>query len=113
MYSQFECINLTPVYRSFESGGRMFERYKSIVGGDDDAHVPFVRAASAERCVDSARNWTAGEFVRFLGFTNATSCRQRFLIFEQRFCKSYPQPCHLGRRKLFMFFTDCSSCTSR
>ena len=39
----------------------MFERYKVLVGGDDDAHIPFIRAASAERCVDSATNWTSGE----------------------------------------------------
>ena len=46
----------------------MFERYKTLVGGNDDAHVPFVRAASAERCVDSATNWTSGKHIGFLFF---------------------------------------------
>ena len=46
--------------RSYEAGGREFERYSELVDGNDEAHVPFVRSSSASRCVDSATNWTSG-----------------------------------------------------
>ena len=48
------------IHRSYEAGKREFERYSELVDGNDEAHVPFVRASSASRCVDSATNWTSG-----------------------------------------------------
>ena len=43
--------------RSYNAGQVSYRRYAYLVGEDE---VPFVRAASSERVVDSAMNWTAG-----------------------------------------------------
>ncbi|KAJ7149354.1 phytase [Mycena filopes] len=43
--------------QSFEAGSTVFERYAHLVTVDN---LPFVRASSGERVVDSANNWTAG-----------------------------------------------------
>ena len=46
--------------RSAETGAEMYRRYRNLF---NETSVPFVRAASAVRVVDSATNWTAGRFV--------------------------------------------------
>jgi hypothetical protein len=43
--------------QSLNSGREFFTRYMSLV---QDAKLPFVRASSSQRVVDSATNWTAG-----------------------------------------------------
>ncbi|CAK5265068.1 unnamed protein product [Mycena citricolor] len=43
--------------QSLESGKEIFERYGELV---DEDHIPFVRASSGQRVVDSANNWTTG-----------------------------------------------------
>ncbi|KAJ7085699.1 histidine phosphatase superfamily [Mycena belliarum] len=43
--------------QSFEAGAAVYERYSNLVDAD---HLPFVRASSGKRVVDSANNWTAG-----------------------------------------------------
>lgn len=43
--------------RSFEAAEVHFERYAALV---DDDRLPFVRASSSQRVVDTATNWTAG-----------------------------------------------------
>ncbi|KAH9050588.1 phytase [Lactarius hengduanensis] len=43
--------------QSFDAGVAAFDRYAHIVSNDN---LPFVRAASSTRVVDSATNWTAG-----------------------------------------------------
>ncbi|KAJ6502122.1 phytase [Mycena sanguinolenta] len=43
--------------QSYEAGATVFERYTNLVDADS---VPFVRASSGARVVDSANNWTAG-----------------------------------------------------
>ncbi|KAK7038073.1 phosphoglycerate mutase-like protein [Favolaschia claudopus] len=43
--------------QSHEAGGTVFERYAGLVDADN---LPFVRASSGTRVVDSANNWTAG-----------------------------------------------------
>ncbi|KAJ7172078.1 phytase [Mycena filopes] len=43
--------------QSSEAGSAVFERYARLVTTDN---LPFVRASSGERVVDSANNWTAG-----------------------------------------------------
>ncbi|KAJ6525468.1 phytase [Mycena vulgaris] len=43
--------------QSHEAGALVFERYSNLVDTD---HLPFVRASSGARVVDSANNWTAG-----------------------------------------------------
>ncbi|KAJ7681800.1 histidine phosphatase superfamily [Mycena rosella] len=43
--------------QSYEAGARVFERYANLVDADN---IPFVRASSGTRVVDSANNWTAG-----------------------------------------------------
>ncbi|KAJ7311475.1 phytase [Mycena albidolilacea] len=45
--------------QSYEAGASVFERYANLVDADN---VPFVRASSGVRVVDSAANWTAGFF---------------------------------------------------
>ncbi|KAJ7461520.1 phytase [Mycena latifolia] len=42
---------------SYKSGASVFERYANLVDADN---LPFVRASSGVRVVDSANNWTAG-----------------------------------------------------
>ncbi|KAH7909639.1 histidine phosphatase superfamily [Hygrophoropsis aurantiaca] len=43
--------------QSFDAGQAHFARYGSLI---NDAMLPFVRASSSERVVESALNWTAG-----------------------------------------------------
>ncbi|KAF8205775.1 acid phosphatase [Mycena galopus ATCC 62051] len=43
--------------QSYEAGATVFERYTNLVDADN---LPFVRASSGVRVVDSANNWTAG-----------------------------------------------------
>ncbi|KAJ7033180.1 histidine phosphatase superfamily [Mycena alexandri] len=43
--------------QSFESGETAFHRYSSLVTEDD---IPFVRASSMSRVVETGKNWTAG-----------------------------------------------------
>ncbi|KAJ7217169.1 acid phosphatase [Mycena pura] len=43
--------------QSYEAGTAVFERYANLVDADN---LPFVRASSGMRVVDSANNWTAG-----------------------------------------------------
>ncbi|KAJ7716091.1 histidine phosphatase superfamily [Mycena metata] len=43
--------------QSFESGETAFHRYSSLVTPDD---IPFVRASSMSRVVETSKNWTAG-----------------------------------------------------
>ncbi|KAJ7137743.1 histidine phosphatase superfamily [Mycena epipterygia] len=43
--------------QSYEAGASVFERYGNLVDADN---LPFVRASSGTRVVDSANNWTAG-----------------------------------------------------
>jgi hypothetical protein len=43
--------------RSFLAGALQFERYRDIVGSEN---LPFVRASSSKRVIESATNWTAG-----------------------------------------------------
>ncbi|KAJ7112415.1 acid phosphatase [Mycena crocata] len=43
--------------QAYEAGALVFERYRNLVDAD---HLPFVRASSGARVVQSATNWTAG-----------------------------------------------------
>ncbi|KAF7337978.1 Phytase [Mycena venus] len=43
--------------QSYQAGATVFERYGDLVNADN---LPFVRASSGVRVVDSANNWTAG-----------------------------------------------------
>ncbi|KAJ7743678.1 histidine phosphatase superfamily [Mycena maculata] len=43
--------------QSFETGGLAFKRYEALIS---TINLPFVRASSKARVVDSANNWTAG-----------------------------------------------------
>ncbi|KAJ6531284.1 phytase [Mycena capillaripes] len=43
--------------QSYEAGFKVFERYANLVDADN---LPFVRASSGARVVESATNWTAG-----------------------------------------------------
>ncbi|KAF7363816.1 Acid phosphatase [Mycena sanguinolenta] len=43
--------------QSYEAGATVFGRYENLVDADN---LPFVRASSGTRVVDSANNWTAG-----------------------------------------------------
>ncbi|KAJ6618846.1 histidine phosphatase superfamily [Mycena sp. CBHHK59/15] len=43
--------------QSFDSGALVFERYSHLIDADN---LPFVRASSGDRVVQSARNWTQG-----------------------------------------------------
>lgn len=43
--------------RSFQAGALQFERYAGLV---DSTNLPFVRATSSQRVLDSAKAWAAG-----------------------------------------------------
>ena len=47
-----------PLRRSWEAGLETWRRYSALVSPEKQ---PFVRASSAERVVQSATNWTAGD----------------------------------------------------
>lgn len=46
-------------FRSFDAGATAYSRYAHLVSKHN---LPFVRAASSTRVVDSAANWTKGLF---------------------------------------------------
>ena len=60
------------MYKSFRSnaaGQEAFHRYSALISGDA---LPFVRASSSSRVVDSATNWTAGKKDRFQTYCSFT-----------------------------------------
>jgi len=44
--------------RSYQAGQAAFLRYRRLVS---PTNLPFVRASSGQRVIDSATNWTAGK----------------------------------------------------
>jgi len=66
--------------RSYQAGQAAFVRYRRLVS---PSNLPFVRASSGQRVIDSATNWTAGKIHRARkdtvihnvapGFTDATN----------------------------------------
>ena len=55
--------------RSFDAGQEAFQRYSFLV---NERNLPFVRAASSNRVVVSAQNWTNGSIMHAL-FTSKFS----------------------------------------
>lgn len=51
--------DMTRFFRSVDAGKGAFQRYSKLVS---PANIPFVRASSSARVVDSATNWTSGNF---------------------------------------------------
>lgn len=56
-YLPYQIYVLSHLSRSEEAGRDAYARYSHLVS---QQNLPFVRASSAERTVDSATNWTLG-----------------------------------------------------
>ena len=59
--------------RSAESGALVYERYHKLVSKNN---IPFVRASSAPRVVDTATNWTAGALAEQYPSVRYSLCRR-------------------------------------
>jgi hypothetical protein len=93
--------NLLPfgAVQSYDSGAEVYERYPDLVTRNN---MPFVRASSGQRVVESANNWTAGfaaashgKFAPALSVVLDEAVSRLHSIFEHRSDPFYSVMTHL------------------